>query len=113
MEALQTFYDKTVKLIELLQQEMERDEQIEQIERLLNEREMAMNHIKPPFSSEQQELGKQLVQLDKQIVPLLKKFKLDIQKDMKQVAIKKESNNKYVNPYDFGAIDGIFYDKRN
>ncbi|MFJ8257674.1 flagellar protein FliT [Peribacillus asahii] len=114
MEAIQTFYDKTVLLIALLKKEnMDRDARIEQVQVLLNEREGLLESIQPPFTEEETRLGKQLVVLDEQVLPLLNQHKVDIQKDLKQLAVKKESNKKYVDPYSMEPVDGVFYDKRN
>jgi flagellar protein FliT len=38
--------------------------------------------------------------------------KLFIQKDIKDLSVKKESTGKYANPYQSMATDGMFYDKR-
>ncbi|USK69958.1 flagellar protein FliT [Peribacillus asahii] len=114
MKALQDFYELTQQLIVLLKHEKsERAVQIEKIQQLLDQREELLNSIQPPFSEQEQELGKQLVALNKQVEHLLQIEKLDIMKDMKQLQVQKKSNQKYTNPYESLAIDGIFYDKRN
>ena len=100
-------------MIDLLQQDkLDRDVQIEKIQDLLDQREELLKSIQPPFSQQEQELGKQLVELNQQVEQLLQKQKLEIQQDLKQLHTQKKSNQKYTNPYESLAIDGIFYDKR-
>ena len=114
MEALQTFYEATNELIQVLQQdEGDRDARIEQIQVLLNQREDLLKSIQPPFSEPEEALGKQLVQLNQQVEQLLQKQKREIQQDMKKLSLQKKSNQKYTNPYESLATDGVFYDKRN
>ena len=51
MNAVQQFYDATVELIQLLENEqLTRDEKIEQTAKLLSAREGLMKQMKPPFS---------------------------------------------------------------
>ena len=78
----------------------------------LNQREELLKSIQPPFSQAEQELGKQLVELNQQVEQLLQKQKQEIQQDIKQLHIQKQSNQKYTNPYESLSIDGVFYDKR-
>ncbi|MFJ8246256.1 flagellar protein FliT [Peribacillus asahii] len=114
MEALQTFYEATNELIQVLQQgEGDRDVRIEQIQVLLNQRDELLKFIQPPFSESEQALGRQLVQLNQQVDQLLQKQKRAIQQDMKQLSLQKKSNQTYTNPYESLATDGVFYDKRN
>ena len=113
MEVIQAFYQATNQLIELLQQDkLDRDVRIEKIQNLLDQREALLKSIQPPFSQAEQELGKQLVELNQQVEQLLQKQKQEIQQDIKQLHIQKESNQKYTNPYESLSIDGVFYDKR-
>ena len=60
----------------------------------------------------EEELGKKLVKLNQQVERLLQKQKQEIQQDIKQLHLQKESNQKYTNPYESLSIDGVFYDKR-
>lgn len=113
MEALDTFHEVTKQLIGLLQQEKpDRDEQIEKLHGLLDEREELLKFIQPPFSPVEQQLGHRLVALNQQVDQLLAKQKVDIQHDLKQLYVQKETNHKYTHPYDSLAVDGVFYDKR-
>lgn len=114
MNELQQFYDATVKLIELLENEqLTRDEKIEQTAKLLALREGLMKKIKPPFSSEEEKLGRQLIPLNQKFQKLLEDEKAVIQGDMLLLKKQKDSNKKYTNPYEsLVTVEGGFYDKR-
>ncbi|ESU34165.1 hypothetical protein G3A_02535 [Bacillus sp. 17376] len=113
MSAVKKFYEATKELIEILQKPQEdRDEKISKVEELLDRREFLMKEIVPPYTPEEMELGKQIVQLNARLEQLLKDEKVLIQKDIKNLQAKKESNTKYVNPYQNLSTDGMFYDKR-
>jgi flagellar protein FliT len=107
------FYEQTVELIAILESADERDGKISRVEALLDERESLMKEMVPPFSPAEIEVGKKLVQLNSRLMQLLQSEKILIQKDIKNLQAKKESNNKYVNPYENLSTDGVFYDKRN
>lgn len=114
MESLKAFYETTVQLIELLKNDaLDRDIRIEKIQNLLDRREEILKSIHPPFSQPEEELGRQLVELNHEVDKLLQNQKQDIQQDIKQLNIQKKSNHKYTNPYKSLSIDGVFYDKRN
>ncbi len=113
MGSVSLFYERTAELIAILESAGERDGKISRVEALLDERESLMKEMLPPFSPDEVEVGKKLVQLNSRLMQLLQKEKVLIQKDIKNLQAKKESNNKYVNPYDNLSTDGVFYDKRN
>ena len=114
MEAIQALHEATQQLIELLQQNhLDRDVRIERIQSLLDQREELLKSIQPPFTQQEKELGKQLVELDQSVNQLLQKQKREIQQDLKRLHMKKESNQKYTNPYESMPVDGLFYDKQN
>lgn len=114
MSPVQAFYEATKRLLHLLESNKpdDRDERIVLIEELLSERESLIRKIQSPYSDEEKELGKQLIQLNQKVTALLTREKTAIQKDLKQLSVKKESTNKYTNPYQTFATDGMFYDKR-
>jgi flagellar protein FliT len=107
------FYERTEELISILESADERDGKISIVEALLDERESLMKEMVPPFSADEVEVGKKLVQLNIRLMQLLQSEKVLIQKDIKNLQTKKESNSKYVNPYENLSTDGVFYDKRN
>ncbi len=113
MGPVSQFYARTAELISVLESADERDGKISRVEALLNERENLMKEMVPPFSADEVEVGKKLVQLNSRLMQLLQKEKVLVQKDIKNLQAKKESNSKYINPYENLSTDGVFYDKRN
>ena len=111
---LQSFHDVTAELLTVLQDQtiVERDERIDRITKLLDRREEFLSHIKPPFSDEELQLGRQSMLLNQQVDQLLLLQKQEIQRDIKELNQKKKSSNKYTNPYENLATDGMFYDKK-
>ncbi len=113
MSVLKKFHKATIELIQILQQpQTERDQKILQVEALLDRREALMKEIVPPFTPEEAELGKQIVTMNERLEQLITAEKVSIQKDIKELHVKKVSNTKYVNPYQNLSTDGMFYDKR-
>lgn len=113
MSVLKEFHKATIELIQILQQtQTERDQKILQVEALLDRREVLMKEIVPPFTPEEAELGKKIVTMNERLEQLITAEKVSIQKDIKELHVKKVSNTKYVNPYQNLSTDGMFYDKR-
>ncbi|PLT31076.1 flagellar protein FliT [Peribacillus deserti] len=114
MNRLLPYRSLSLQLIELINtsSEEKRDEQIQEIERILEERQAVLANAIPPFSDEEKTTGLLLLGLEKQVTEKLSTIKRDIQKDIKQLQSKKQGNQAYVNPYQSLATDGYFYDKR-
>ncbi|MGS2778862.1 flagellar protein FliT [Robertmurraya sp. GLU-23] len=112
MKGLQQFFDLTAQLIKLYQAEGDRDERIEETERLLTLRDEAMKSATPPSTDAERELLQKCKQLNDHLNGLMNQEKLSIQKDMKDLKTKKESTNKYANPYENYNPDGMFYDRK-
>jgi flagellar protein FliT len=112
VNGLQVFYDLTVQLIKLYQKDGDRGQRIEETERLLGLREEAMKHVVAPSADAERELLKKCQQLNEHLNGLFNKEKQVIQKDIKGLQHKKESANKYVNPYHNVNADGMFYDRK-
>ena len=67
MNVVQQCYDLTKELHDIVlatYTEEQRDKVISEIESLLTERETLLKHIKPPFTSEEEETGRQIVHLN-------------------------------------------------
>ncbi|WP_144478035.1 flagellar protein FliT [Cytobacillus oceanisediminis] len=113
MSAVKKFHEATTELIHILQNSQgELDEKISKVEEFLDRRDELVKEISPPYTLEESELGKQIIQLNARLEQLLKAEKGSIQKDIKNLQAKKQSNTKYVNPYQSLSTDGMFYDKR-
>ncbi|MFE4809774.1 flagellar protein FliT [Peribacillus simplex] len=110
-----TFHDLTAELLAVLENRTitERDDKIERITKLIDKRDELLPQIKPPFTGEEQQLGRAVLLLNQQVDHLLKLQKQEIQQDIQEINKKKRSSNKYTNPYESLSVDGIFYDKRN
>lgn len=114
MNPLKQFYLVTSRLIKLLEEDKQsdRDVWIEEVNQLLSEREELLKEIAPPFTEGETALGKQIVPLNEKLNSLLEKEKLNIQKDLQLLQVRRKSEKKYVNPYASLQVDGVFYDKR-
>ncbi|MEC2055494.1 flagellar protein FliT [Peribacillus psychrosaccharolyticus] len=115
MEAVKKFHDLTEQLLAVLEQSSKekRDETIGLVHELLSKRDEALANISPPFSAEDTVIGRNTVALNKRLTRLMDAEKTAIQRDLKQLSMKKESSDKYVNPYQNIMGDGMFYDKKN
>jgi flagellar protein FliT len=90
-----------------------REETIETIERLLAERDELLQNLRPPYSEEEQRLGRQIVAWNREIEEHLQAIKRQIQRDLAMVREKRRANAHYTNPYEQSlAMDGMFYDKK-
>ncbi|MBB6453617.1 flagellar protein FliT [Salirhabdus euzebyi] len=90
------------------------DKLLEEINSFLEQRDSLIKGVKPPYTEEEQVLGNELVQLDKEIQATLQTLLLKLKGSMKQVQNQKGNTQKYMNPYkNLSNIDGMFFDKRN
>lgn len=111
---IRAFHDLTAELLAVLEDRTtERDVKIERVTKLIDRRDGLLSQIKPPFTGEEQQLGRAVLLLNKQVNHLLKLQKQEIQRDIQEMNKKKKSSNKYTNPYESLSVDGVFYDKRN
>lgn len=116
VSVVRSLYNVTVSLYDIIkktQPKASREDQINQITKLLNEREQLIYQLKPPYSVEEGELGKKIVQLNAVINQQLKELMQHIQLDIKQFKNTKAKTKKYTNPYESVSFDGMFFDKRN
>lgn len=115
MEAVKMFHELTEQLLAVLEESSKekRDETIGLVHELLRQRDEVLANISPPFSAEDTVIGRNTVVLNKRLTRLMDAEKTAIQRDLKQLSMKKESSDKYVNPYQDVMGDGMFYDKKN
>lgn len=115
MGAVQQCAIITKQLYELILQPkkgQDRDGLIRKIESLLAEREQLLPAITPPFTDEEKQLGRKIVEMNKIIDKGLKKIKTGIEADILETKKKETSARKYVNPYESLVTDGVYYDKK-
>lgn len=114
MSSLNVIKELTLQLVSILDSsDITRDDKISRIQELLEQREVLIGLIQPPFTEKEKELGKELVLLDSQLKVLLKKQKNEIQRDILDLSNKKRNTNKYISSIGSYSPDGIFYDKKN
>ncbi|MDI2589730.1 flagellar protein FliT [Psychrobacillus sp. NEAU-3TGS] len=92
--------------------EDKRDAVIEQVDKLLTERDKLQPTIQAPFSNEEQTFGEELLPLEKTLQAKLKVYLKDIRLDISEQQKKKVSVNAYMDPYNQVYRDGTFYDKK-
>jgi flagellar protein FliT len=112
MSPLEKFYETTAKLVQVLEGTFDRDEKILLLDKLLAERDVLLKEITRPEPGETV-LADKVVKLNQRLDMLLIKEKTLIQKDLKDLKLRKEKSDKYQNPYASVSADGMFYDKRN
>ncbi len=114
MDFVQQCFDITKKLLQTLNEmtESNRDEKIEAVEVLMEERQQLFSHIQHPFSEAEMELGKEIMKLNQVIDTKMNLVQVEIKRDMNNLNKKKSGVKKYTNPYESLQFDGMFYDKK-
>ncbi|NMH68894.1 flagellar protein FliT [Bacillus sp. RO3] len=114
MSSVLLCYTITKQLKEVMDQvnSENRDASIEEIQSLLEKRQSVLGTIKPPYTQEEQFLGKEMTEWNQQIDRQLAQLRLEIKRDMNGLTKKKTSVQKYSNPYESLQYDGMFYDKK-
>lgn len=113
--AMTMWHERSLRLISLVK-EMDaekRDEVIEQIEKVLDERDQLQSQISQPFTAEEEQFGSKLVALEKDVQTGLEQFTKGIRTDIAQSQSKKEHMNNYVNPYSNMSRDGAYFDSKH
>lgn len=90
-----------------------RDELIKQTNQLIEKRETYMKNVEPPFTEEEIQIGKQIIDMNTFIQKRMDQLFFALKKEMKQIKQKKQSNRRYIKPYkNAQTFDGIFLDKK-
>jgi flagellar protein FliT len=115
MTAVQRCYDITNDLLQNVRSisQENREDVISEIEKLLEKRQAILEQLKPPFSKEENELGQEIVKMNRALDTKLSLISNEIKRDMNGLNKKKVSAKKYTNPYESINFDGMFYDKKN
>ncbi|AXH98478.1 hypothetical protein DV702_01385 [Sporosarcina sp. PTS2304] len=113
--AMTVWHERSLQLIALTNEveEAKREEVIEQIEKILDERDLLQSQISQPFTAAEQEAGKELIELEKQVQLNLARFMKTIRANITQSQSKKENINNYTNPYGNMMQDGAYYDTKH
>ncbi|MFS1517162.1 flagellar protein FliT [Bacillus sp. SCS-151] len=115
MDTVLALHNVSKQLYDILHKEItkdERDGHIASIEELITTRQTLIDALKPPHTVEEKRLGAEIVSINKDIDERLLQLKNTIKFDLTDIKKRKQSTNKYVNPYRSLLTDGVFYDKR-
>ncbi|QFF98192.1 hypothetical protein PB01_04795 [Psychrobacillus glaciei] len=113
--SLMAWRNATELLVRILdmREEDKRDAVIEQMEKLLDERDTLQPSIQAPFTNEEEAFGKELLPLEAALQEKMKLFMNDIRLNITEQQKKKVSVHAYMDPYAQVYRDGTFYDKKN
>lgn len=91
----------------------ERDSLILKINEFLAKRASLLKKMESPYSAEETQLGKQIIDYNEKIQEKLTAIKQEIHQDILITKNKKKNAAKYINPYENLINDGIYYDKKS
>src|SRR5690625_1783204 len=116
MSNVAKLYNLTKELYDLLNQPItsnNREDVIQQINELVEERGNYINELTPPYSEQDKKMGQTIVRLNKQIQHQMQTLFNDLKVEMKQVKKQKRSKRSYTNPYEqVRSVDGMFLDQK-
>jgi flagellar protein FliT len=114
VEIVAEFIKKSKQLLLHLEGELpsdERDEYIDSIHQLLDERSQLLNQL-PDLQDFRPEIKEELLKIETNIQSLLANRQKVIKKDLQLLQIQKKKTNKYADPYGSISADGMFLDKK-
>ncbi|MDQ0157104.1 hypothetical protein [Robertmurraya andreesenii] len=114
MEALVRFIKKTKQLLAHLEAEFptdDREEFIETIQGMLNERELILKEL-PDLGELSQNNKEELRKLEYKLKTLLENHQSKIKQDIKLLSLQKKKSDQYADPYGNFSIDGMYLDKK-
>ncbi|PAE15430.1 flagellar protein FliT [Virgibacillus sp. 7505] len=116
MNRVQALFDTTAQLDTLVSQPVtaeNREEIVQSLTALLEVRSGQMEELKPPFSTEENLLGKELLPMNERISKQVQNIFDQLKTDIRTIKKQKQSGKKYINPYgSMHTLDGRFLDKR-
>ncbi|SNZ05182.1 flagellar protein FliT [Terribacillus aidingensis] len=116
MNRVQALYNTTVELDTLVSQHVtteNREDVVQTLTVLMKARSQQMEELQPPFSAEEEKLGKALLPLNERISSHVQQIFDQLKLDMRTIKKQKQSGKKYINPYaSMQTLDGRFLDKR-
>lgn len=92
--------------------EEKRDEVIAKINQLLDVRDQLQKTMQAPFTEEEKDLGKELMDLETVLQKRLVEYTKNIRQEISVSQAKKSNMKNYVNPYQNLAKDGAYYDTK-
>ncbi|HLS23547.1 MAG TPA: hypothetical protein VK037_06475 [Pseudogracilibacillus sp.] len=117
MERIQPLYKTTKQLLEVVEKPYEtfeeREKLIDEMNKLLVQREELMQEVKPPYTEEEETLGKQIIKMDETIKEKMNELFRSVQTDLRQLKQKRDSDKTYINPYkNLETVDGMYVDDK-
>jgi len=111
---VQHIYDLTKDIVSLLNNhEIEREQMISELTELLQKREQLLENLKSPYTEAEQNIGEEIVELNKTIDTKVEQLFTDIKSDLNKVKQKKSLNLSYINPYgNIKTTDGMYLDSK-
>lgn len=117
MNRMELLYDTTKQMVEELQKEYSdvdtRTEIISNINTLLEKRDAMLEKLTPPYTEEEEAIGKKIIEMDVIIKEKMDHIYKAVQDDLKHLKNKKDSNKAYLNPYKgMKTVDGMYLDNK-
>ncbi|MFD1416974.1 flagellar protein [Oceanobacillus jeddahense] len=116
MNRIVPIYQLTESMLQLLSQEIDshnREEVIDIFQKKMEERGQLLEAIAPPYTQDEDKLGKAVVQMNQDIEQKIKYIFFALKNEMKQVQQQKKSTTSYSNPYkNIQSMDGMFLDQK-
>lgn len=116
MQTLNELNLVTDELAQLLKQPISaknRDQVLTEVNQVLDQRDLLLKNIKPPFSEQASKLGTSIMKKDKEIQLKLDYLFLELKGELRDVKKQKTSTEKYLDPYRHVATnDGSYWDKK-
>ncbi|MDV2886264.1 flagellar protein [Alkalihalophilus pseudofirmus] len=109
--ATQSLYEHVGK--PLPKEDDSRDQFIAIIDLKLEHRAALIEQIeREDLTAGEKKLGDELIKLNTKLNARLEVIKAEIQANLSELKVKKQTHRKYENPYDGPTTDGVFFDKR-
>ncbi|MED1603095.1 flagellar protein [Alkalihalophilus marmarensis] len=109
--ATQSLYEHVEK--PLPKEDDSRDQFIAIIDLKLEHRAALIEQIeRENLTAGERKLGDELIKLNTKLNARLEVIQAEIQANLSELKVKKQTHKKYENPYDGPTMDGVFFDKR-
>lgn len=117
MNRLDSLYNTTNEIIKTLNKTYtdvdDRTKIISEVNELLEQRDVILEGIKPPYTEEEESVGKEVVMMDLKIKEKMEDLYKSVQTDLRKLKQKKDSNKRYMNPYQgMKTVDGMYMDDK-
>ena len=117
MKHIQALHQETKLLLQTLKKlemtKLDRSQALEYIQVHIAKRDQLLKEIVPPYTEEEMNLGKKIIDLNKEIKYYMDHLHEEMMRDIKQVQQLKKQNYSYINPYGkMKTSDGIYMDNK-